>query len=350
MPNETATGVKASPKRRALLVGINDYPGFGQDLPSCVDDARSMTELLSKSYGFDCTVLVDAEATQAAVAGGVKALCEGIAADDRVVFYYSGHGASVPRADLIEECLVLADGTLLSDDAFVAAFKDAPPGTSLVVLDSCFSGGMSKTPFAMPKTLQIMQPTAESALRKGARYKPFGGRARPNFAGFTAARKQALINSDETNQESLNALLVSACLEGETALASTFQSNGLSAFTYAILSTLAARGESITVADLVVGATEELRRIGAIQTPQIKEPPTPAMLSDAAFPLLTAIAKSAKGVGPLVSESRAKLMSKPNFEVTPSVAMSNPAVVTAILSLLSGVDWNRARAARAPNA
>ena len=33
---------KSNGRRRALLVGINDYPGNQHDLPSCVDDARAM--------------------------------------------------------------------------------------------------------------------------------------------------------------------------------------------------------------------------------------------------------------------------------------------------------------------
>jgi hypothetical protein len=32
--------------RRALVVAINDYPGSANDLPSCVEDAKGVTELL----------------------------------------------------------------------------------------------------------------------------------------------------------------------------------------------------------------------------------------------------------------------------------------------------------------
>lgn len=343
MPSETTTkDTKASAKRRALLVGINDYPGFNSDLPSCVDDVRAMTELLSRSYGFDCTVLVDQQATLSGVLDGIRALCADVTPDDRVVFYYSGHGASVPRADLIEESLVLADGSFLADDAFVAAFKDAPPGVSLVILDSCFSGGLAKF-LGQPKALQVLADSAETAVRKSSRYKPFGGRPRPNFAGFTAVSKQPLVESDEATQESLNALLMSACLEGETALASTAQTNGLSAFTYAVLSVLSERANATTVADLLVAATEQLRRIGVPQTPQVKEPAAPLMLADAAFPTLTAIPKSSKSLD--VSPARRKLTSMPNDAPTPIATNADAALATALWSLLSGVDWARLRSA-----
>ena len=349
MPSETMKDTKASAKRRALLVGINDYPGFNSDLPSCVDDVRAMTELLSRSYGFECTVLIDQQATQSGLLDGIKALCADITSDDRVVFYYSGHGASVPRADLIEECLVLADGSLLADDAFVAAFKDVPPGAALVILDSCFSGGLAKSLDGLPtslgrrKSLQILADSAETALRKGGRYKPFGSRPRPNFAGFAAVMKAPLVESDEATQESLNALLFSACLEGETALASTAQTNGLSAFTFAVLSALSERGGAMSVADLLVAATEQLRRFGAAQTPQIKEPVVPVALADAAFPTLTAITKSIKSLD--VSPARLKLKSALSSVPAPSAVSTDAALATALWSLINGVDWARLRSA-----
>src|SRR5215813_2756908 len=38
--------------RKALVVGINDYGGPPNDLPSCVNDANAITQLLQSKHGF----------------------------------------------------------------------------------------------------------------------------------------------------------------------------------------------------------------------------------------------------------------------------------------------------------
>lgn len=280
-------------KRRALLVGINDYPGFNSDLPSCVADVEAMGDLLSRHYGYEIEVLVDGDATQDAVRTALAQLCSNVSAADRICFFYSGHGTTVPRRDATEECLVLADGSLLPDDDFVAAFAGVPAGCALVVLDSCFSGGMAKE-FVLgaaaegkAKRITMLTQAATAGVSKTGNYRPFGSRPRPTIGGFAPFRKKALVEFDEAQDDLLNALLISACLEGETASASTSSTNGLSAFTYALVSSIAnhGAGTAITTAQLVVDATAELRRIGVVQTPQVKEPANPPKQADASFPL-----------------------------------------------------------------
>jgi hypothetical protein len=281
-PSKNGNGESKGGKRRALLVGINDYPGFASDLPSCTQDVAAMGDLLSRSYGYELTTLVDTDASLANVRDAIAELCSDVTEADRVVYYYSGHGTTIPRVDAVEECLVLADGSLLPDDDFVKAFAPLPAGTGLVILDSCFSGGMAKL-FGTYKRIELLTQQARAAT-KSARYKPFGSRPRPTFGGLATLRKKQLVE-DEANDLVLNALLVSAASEGELASASTDATNGLSAFTYAILTTLANDGAAST-AELVVQATAELRSIGILQTPQIKEPGDPPGLADRTFPLL----------------------------------------------------------------
>jgi hypothetical protein len=38
--------------KKALLVGINDYPGVYNDLMGCVNDVRNMQNLLVSMFGF----------------------------------------------------------------------------------------------------------------------------------------------------------------------------------------------------------------------------------------------------------------------------------------------------------
>jgi uncharacterized caspase-like protein len=309
--------LKATPRRKALLVAIDDYNGLATNLPSCVNDAMAMSNLLADAYGYEVVHLLNADATLNGVRDAIKSLCVGATEDDRLLFYYSGHGTTIPRVNHVEECLYLADGSFLPDDDFVSAFRQVPPGTVTVCLDSCFSGGMSKAVgLGLPRRIKgvsVVAPDAHAPMQKSLRYRPFGGTARPRYGRFQAARKNPLIASDEATGDTLNALLLTACLETETADASTPATDGLSAFTYAMLSTLSSRGDAISVAELVSEATAELRRIGSIQTPQVKEPAQPALMADRTFPML-----NAKGIAKAVganSALRAKLMAaQPSYE------------------------------------
>jgi metacaspase-1 len=50
-------------RKRALCVGINDYPGEGSDLNGCVNDAKAWADLFSRQYAFassDVKLLLDA--------------------------------------------------------------------------------------------------------------------------------------------------------------------------------------------------------------------------------------------------------------------------------------------------
>src|SRR5687768_17976879 len=74
-----AVALKRAP-RRALCVGINDYPYDGSDLNGCVNDARAWGELLVSQYGFagsDVRVMTDAEATKKNVMAALKDLLAG---------------------------------------------------------------------------------------------------------------------------------------------------------------------------------------------------------------------------------------------------------------------------------
>src|SRR6266581_2015789 len=88
--------------KKALLAGINDYPGRQNDLQGCVNDITNVCDVLVKYFGFasaDVTLLQDKHATKAAILDGLKALVARSSAGDLLVFHYSGHGSQVRDAD-----------------------------------------------------------------------------------------------------------------------------------------------------------------------------------------------------------------------------------------------------------
>src|SRR4030042_3457117 len=85
-------------ERRALCIGINDYPGTGSDLAGCVNDAKDWAAALRR-HGFTVTKILDKQATGASIRNGIKALVTQAKRGDLVVIQYSGHGSFVPDED-----------------------------------------------------------------------------------------------------------------------------------------------------------------------------------------------------------------------------------------------------------
>src|SRR4051794_8906428 len=113
--------------KRAVLIGINRYARPGSDLRGCVNDVRGMQLLLTELYGFadaDLTLLLDEQATKAAMQTAITDLVATGEPGDVLLLHYSGHGSHVPdvngdEADLRDEILCPHDmswGDPLLDD------------------------------------------------------------------------------------------------------------------------------------------------------------------------------------------------------------------------------------------
>lgn len=134
--------------KRAIVIGIN-YTGEPYALPDCEQDAEMVAAMLESrdvevhlqkgecSASWLLSHLTHVEATRQRP-------------EDTLYIYFSGHGTQYP--DKTEPkgigeaiCLYNRKGgiVLLKDDDLVAAL-DRIPGTKIVILDSCFSGGMNR--------------------------------------------------------------------------------------------------------------------------------------------------------------------------------------------------------------
>lgn len=329
--------------KRALLVAINDYGSQQNNLPSCLEDAARFRSLLGERYGFtDFQELYDGEATVANVEAGLGWLFENVAEDDRLVFFYSGHGFQQPKGENLEECLVCGDMKFLFDDRLTELSQSAPPGVLTVVLDSCFSGGMQKR-IALDGRVEVARtkawmPPPNAALQQQKILtgrplvpRPFGCAQVTSAAGVKQLvlgrnaggpqRKSggAAQGEDETDQVMLNGVLLSACSENETASASSSATEGLSAFSFALHQTLDASEGEPTISALHEAARAKLQELGFQQTPLLKAPDEPVGLADAPFITLGAAAAApaqpAKGPRKAVATG-----AKPNGQAATSAA------------------------------
>ena len=140
--------------RRALCVGINDYPDEGNDLNGCVNDANDWAALLVEHFDFprsDVRVMLDSEATKANMVAAIGELLSDAETGDVLVFTNSSHGSYVtevggdePKYDEILCPYDVAENAL-RDDELRELFAGLPEGVSLTVIsDSCFSGTVTR--------------------------------------------------------------------------------------------------------------------------------------------------------------------------------------------------------------
>jgi uncharacterized caspase-like protein len=150
----TAAGPALGPARippltfgryHALVIGNNAYPHLPR-LETAVADAQGVADLLSKKYGFEVTLLRDANRYQ--ILSALNAYRANLTSADNLLIYYAGHGELdqlnqrghwLPvdaEPDSTANWISNAD---ITDILNAVAAKHV-----LVVADSCYSGSLTR--------------------------------------------------------------------------------------------------------------------------------------------------------------------------------------------------------------
>jgi hypothetical protein len=166
--------------KKALLVGINDYPGM--PLRGCLNDVEQMRALLTGRYSFrpeDVRLLLDRDATAEGLRSGLAWLAEGGDAADAVrVFHFSGHGSQQAdengdEPDGRDEGLVPYDYRsfgLVTDDLLKQHYDAFPPAGNLtLVMDCCHSGTINRGPDEVRYRFMPVSYEAREAMDAAAR-------------------------------------------------------------------------------------------------------------------------------------------------------------------------------------
>ncbi len=146
-------------RRRALLVGINNYENPANNLNGCVADMVDMHKTLLM-FGFPPTrikTLVNEQATTAGIINGLEWLVKELLPGDVATFFYSGHGSQVADLDNEEHdgydeiiCpydISWNEHKYITDDNLYEYFTSKlPEGVRTdAVFDSCYSGTVTKS-------------------------------------------------------------------------------------------------------------------------------------------------------------------------------------------------------------
>jgi len=301
------------PVRRALLVGINDYPDAGDRLAGCVNDVFLMSSVLQEC-GFapeEIRVCLDARATASGIIERLEWLLSAPQEGDELLFYYSGHGARVPEygpehePDRHCETLVPYDfdwtpETSVSDDRIHSLYSQLPDNVRFsMILDCCHSGGMHRDGGNRIRALNPPDDIRHRSLKWDIESQMWVPR---NFHRINATfSKEATVNADffgadgattrlgraamlrgisESQYKALKKtqgnrnfgpylpLIIEACGEQEYSYEYRHGVTSYGAFTYSLASVLRRR-RRISFKELIDAVKVQLRELQYEQTPQI---------------------------------------------------------------------------------
>jgi hypothetical protein len=251
--------------KRALCVGINDYPVRGTDLKGCVNDAKAWAALLQDHFGFaadNVTVLLDKAATRDAILAGLDALLLDAKRGDILVFTNSSHGTYVVDEDGDEErydeaiCPWDMRENLLVDDDLREKFHAIPTGVHLTVIsDSCFSGTVTRGAI----------PTPDDRRRRFVNPRTLG------LPEIPFQRRRALaLRPERYPERRMREVLVSGCRDNQYSYDARFGSQYHGAMTHYALDIIAAHDYRITYDQLWDELVVRLDKEGYDQEPQVE--------------------------------------------------------------------------------
>jgi hypothetical protein len=304
--------------RRALLVGINDYPDASSQLEGCVNDVFLVSAALQECNFApeDIRVLLDNRATAQGIRERLEWLLDGASDGDQLVFYYSGHGAQLPTygggdvVDKMDETLVPYDfdwspQRCITDDQIYELYSQLPYGVQfLIILDCCHSGGLARAGAPRAKGIDPPDDIRHRMLRWNAELQMWQERdfapLTPQFTGDRNKRR-ALIGADEDTLRLGRAtplrpltdtafrsvckrrghrgpympVIMQACQENQLAFEYRHGVTSHGAFTFALVTRLrseAGAARSVTFRRLIELTGQTLRSLGYDQQPEIAGP------------------------------------------------------------------------------
>ena len=264
-----STAKPKSSKRRALCVGINDYPYAGNDLNGCVNDAKAWAKILNENFNFsgdDIKMLLDSQATKKNVMDALKNLLAGAKAGDHLVYTNSSHGSYVADVSGDEErydeiiCPYDIDANQIEDDDLRGLFQNLPKDARLtVILDNCHSGTATRA------AVSDILPGLRTPDDRRVRFLSPALRGLPILENPWTAKPKRQIKYPESK---MNEILFSGCTDKEYSYDAYFDGTYHGAMTYYALQAIRAANYQLTYSQLY-------RRVGNLivdypQNPQLE--------------------------------------------------------------------------------
>jgi hypothetical protein len=255
----------------ALMVDINRYPTCPLD--GCDNDIHDATQFIISKRNFDrngIQILQDGRATTKAILARCEWLVSKARAGDRVLFWYSGHGAQVPsktgedEVDGLNEVICPVDFDwepehMITDKQFHATFMRFAAGVHFNwVSDSCHSGDLTREIplFDVNGRHHVTKPRAFPMPRDIAWH-------------VKLAREQ---HKPKAFRSELQVGFVSGCRSDQTSADATFGGRPNGALSYYLLKTLYEVPETTPLTTIRLEVLNKLRADHYEQEPQVEGP------------------------------------------------------------------------------
>jgi len=149
----------------ALVIGINNYQ-HASPLSYAINDAEAIAEILKKDFNFpdeNVLLLIDEQATKQTILDSFLAYVrEDVGIDDRIMFFFAGHGYTFTGRYGEVGYLIPYDGTLnklstlLRWDELTRSAELIPAKHMLFVMDACY-GGLAITRSLAPGSMRFLR-------------------------------------------------------------------------------------------------------------------------------------------------------------------------------------------------
>lgn len=285
--------------KRAVCVGINNFKDTDINaLRGCVNDARNISQVLLRDFGFDpngVRVLTNQQATKRAYLEALEWLVTTARPGDELVLYTSTHGSHIPDKDGDEddgedEVLVIHDHdwetNVLTDDEIAQHIAKLPRGVSMSLFwDTCHSGTMEDVCNPTFNTRDVSRPKPQAHPNVvGSRYleppawlyqgrrdvkrKAAPSSVRATSGGVRAA--SAHIHSE--HGADFPSVSVSGCDDDQTSADASFGGVYEGAFTHCLLDVIRKSNGDLTWEQLHQGVAKMIKDKGFDQVPQVHVP------------------------------------------------------------------------------
>jgi hypothetical protein len=200
--------VQGGPRVFGVFVGISDYGGTGNnDLAFTDDDATDLAAALRQQGVLNpaSVVLTNAEGTVEGIRNAVARVGQQAGPNDLFMFFYSGHGqqedtaVSATEPDGRNETLAVIDGSI-TDDQLAEWLRPIRARMTMVILDSCYSGGFGRDIVNRPGVMGIWSSEEDLTSLVAERFRAGGYLAhflRAAFAGEADLNGDRVIDTGE---------------------------------------------------------------------------------------------------------------------------------------------------------
>jgi hypothetical protein len=278
--------VRTDAVRRALLVGINNYPDPRNNLKGCVNDVLLMGKTITENFGFNADnirLLTDQRATTSNIRQRLRWLVEGAGPGSSLLFHYSGHGSQVrdrngdEMDDHLDEIICPYDldwDDPFTDDEFAHVIEGIPDGVNFtLILDCCHSGTGTRQFFKEPGARgrdgsRFLVPPPDVAFRMaaGVEIDQSSPERTVNMVG-TRDLPTRQFGASLTDQ---NAILISGCRSDQTSADAYIDSDYHGALTYSLVQAIRSKRYATSYTDLIETAGNWLEVNSYDQVPQLE--------------------------------------------------------------------------------